>query len=64
MEDRPDELSDATILQIIQVGADRTGHGPSQKSEVNIKVGLAERLSSARHRAELAKDITPKEPSQ
>lgn len=64
MEDDPDKLSDALVLQIIQVGADRTGHGPSQKTEVNIKVGLAERLNAAHARIAHAKDITPKEPQE
>jgi hypothetical protein len=64
MEDKPDELSDALVLQIIQVGADRTGHGPSQKSEVNIKVGMADRLMSAQQRASLARDITPSRESE
>jgi len=47
--------------QIIQVGADRTGHGPSQKVEHNHKVGLADRLMSAASRAARAKDVTPSE---
>jgi hypothetical protein len=59
MEDRPDDLSDALVLQIVQVGADRTGHGPTQKTDVNIKVGLAERFASARERIARAKDVTP-----
>lgn len=61
MEDKPDELSDALLLQVVTVGADRTGHGPSQKSEVNIKVGLAGRLAAATQRIEAMKDITPRE---
>lgn len=60
MEEKPEDLSDALVLQIVQVGADRTGHGPSQKSEVNIKVGLAERISSAHERSLRARDVTPK----
>lgn len=59
MEETPDELSDATVLSILTIGADRTGHGPSQKSEVNIKVGLADRISAARVRSETARDVTP-----
>lgn len=61
MEDKPDDLSDALLLQVVTVGADRTGHGPSQKSEVNIKVGLAGRLAAATQRIEAMKDVTPKE---
>ena len=61
MEDAPDDITSAMLLQIIQVGADRTGHGPSQKTELNIKVGLADRLATAASRAQLARDVTPKE---
>jgi hypothetical protein len=61
MEQEPEKISDALLLQVVQVGADRTGHGPSQKTEVNIKVGLAERLASAASRVALARDVTPKE---
>lgn len=64
MEERPDELSDALVLQIVQVGADRTGHGPSQKVEHNHKIGLADRLMSAKDRVERARDVTPKEIEQ
>ena len=61
MEDTPDDLSDAVVLQIIQVGADRTGHGPSQKVEHNHKVGLADRLMSATARVAKMRDVTPVE---
>lgn len=61
MEDEPEKMSDALVLQIVQVGADRTGHGPSQKIEHNHKVGLADRLMSAASRAAKAKDVTPLE---
>lgn len=60
MEDKPDDMSDALVLQIVQVGADRTGHGPSSKTEVNVKIGLAERLAEATRRSQLAmRDVTP-----
>lgn len=62
MEDKPEDLSDALVLQIVQVGADRTGHGPSQKTEVNVKIGLAERLAEATRRSRQAMiDITPEQ---
>lgn len=61
METAPEEMSDALLLQIVQVGADRTGHGPSQKTELNIKVGLADRLTAAQDRIALARNITPVE---
>jgi len=60
LEEKPDEISDALLLQLIQVSADRTGNGPSAKSEVNIKIGLADRLVQARERSLTAmKDVTP-----
>lgn len=61
LEDAPEKITDAMLLQIVTVGADRTGHGPSQKSEVNVKIGLAARLQSASQRIAEARDITPKE---
>lgn len=61
MEDDPDKLSDALLLQVVTVGADRTGHGPSQKSEVNVKIGLANRLAVAAERMAQMKNITPPE---
>ena len=64
MEDTPDDLSDALILQVIQVGADRTGHGPTQKTELNIKVGLADRLTAAQDRIAKARNITPAEEAE
>lgn len=61
LEQNPDEISDALLLRIIEVGADRTGHGPSQKTEVNMKIGIAERLASAVRRQGALVDITPME---
>ena len=43
------------------LSADRTGFGPSQKTEVNVKVGLADRLAQARERILLARDVTPRD---
>lgn len=60
LEDAPDDMSDALLLRLVEVSADRTGHGPSSKTEVNVRVGLAERLQQARVRSEAAmRDITP-----
>lgn len=61
LEDAPDDLSDALLLRLVEVSADRTGHGPSAKTEVNVRIGLAERLSAARHRQAQMRDITPPE---
>lgn len=64
LEDNPDEVTMGALLQLVTISADRTGHGPSQKTEVNIKIGLADRLMQARSRAQVAqspRDITPAE---
>lgn len=61
MDDAPQELSDALVLQIIQVGADRTGNGPSQKIEHNHKIGLADRLTAGKARIASIRNITPAE---
>lgn len=71
MEDpeRSEDITNNMLLQLVTVSADRTGHGPSQKNEVNIKVGLADRLMEARARIAAQReteaiDITPKETEQ
>lgn len=62
IEEKPEEISDALLLRLVEVSADRTGHGPSSKTEVNVKVGIAARLSEARERSLAAmRDVTPKE---
>lgn len=57
MEDNPDELGDGTLLEVVKMGADRTGHGPSS-TNVQVNVGLAGRLEAARKRVALI-DVTP-----
>lgn len=60
LEDNPDDISDTKLLEIIKVGADRTGLGPTTKQDVNINVNLANRLEAARKRvAQRMIDITP-----
>lgn len=66
LEENPDDIADGMLLRIVEVGADRTGHGPSQKSELNVKIGLADRISGARERQlamRVLKDVTPQEDS-
>lgn len=60
MEETPDEISTPQLMQLLTIAADRTGNGPSSKTEVNVKVGIADRLAKARERSALARDITPK----
>ena len=63
MEDEPEKLSVTQLVELTKLGADRTGHGPSQKQDVNVNVQLGARLDAARERiakrrAEDAKMIT------
>lgn len=60
MEDEPDKLTVTQVLEIVRLGADRTGHGPSTKVEQNVNINLASRLDEARKRlASRTIDITP-----
>lgn len=67
LEDAPEDISTGQLLQIATMGADRTGHGPTSKQEVNVTHNLAARLDAARQRAKAAmiegtmKDVTPPE---
>ena len=54
------EFSNAALMQLVSISADRTGHGPSQKSEVNVKIGLADRITAAKERVAM-RDVTPRE---
>lgn len=58
--EQANEFSNAALLQLVTISADRTGHGPSAKTEVNVKVGLADRLLAAKERHLALRDITPK----
>jgi hypothetical protein len=66
LEESPQEISTGQLLEIIKVGADRSGHGPQSTTtaNVNIHLGLAERMEAARKQALAASqrviDITPK----
>lgn len=62
------EMSDAQLLKIIESTADRSGLGPTSKSEVSVNVNIADRLEAARKRVHDAKmaeakmiTITPNE---
>lgn len=51
LEEKPDEVSTGQLMQIVQLGADRTGHGPATKNtNVNINIGMADKLEAARKR--------------
>lgn len=61
LEDNPEDINLASLIDITKLGADRTGYGPSSKSEVNVTVGMADRLRLARERVAQRNviDITP-----
>lgn len=50
LEQDPDSISVGQLIEITKMGADRTGHGPSSTTQVNVNVGLAARLEEARRR--------------
>lgn len=56
-EEQVKEMSTGQLLSIIEVSADRSGLGPSSKSEVSVNVNIAERLELARKRAREASQI-------
>lgn len=51
LEEAPEEISIGQLIEISKMALDRSGHGPSTTSNVNVKVGLAEKLATARSRA-------------
>lgn len=57
LEDNPDDLSIKQLIELVKLGADRTGYGPSSSTtqNVNVTVGLADRLEKARERAKQAR---------
>lgn len=50
LEDEPDEFTPGQLLEIVKVTADRTGYGPKTTQDVNVNVGLADKLEAARAR--------------
>lgn len=64
LEDAPDDFSTGHLMELMKLTADRTGKGPSTKSEVDIKIGLADKLQAGyarvqEMRAQRMKDVTP-----
>jgi hypothetical protein len=53
LEDAPDSLPTALLLDTIKIIADRTGHAPTAKTvNVNVNVDMATKLQEARKRAQ------------
>lgn len=63
LEENPEDLTAAQLVEIVKMSADRTGHGPQSSSvNVNIHADLANRLEAARKRASARViDVTPEE---
>lgn len=49
LEEEPESFSNKQLLDLVTATADRSGHGP-QSTQVNVNVGMAERLQNARKR--------------
>lgn len=54
------EMSVAQLLEVVKTAADRSGNGPSTTQQVNVTVGIADRLEAARKRMLNAKIIEAK----
>lgn len=50
IEDEPEKLSVGQLMQLITLGADRTGNGPQSTQNLNVNEGIASRLAAARER--------------
>lgn len=51
LEEDNTQFSIGQLIEVVKVGADRTGHGPqSQQTNVNVNVDIATRLEAARKR--------------
>ena len=59
LEDSPEEVKMHDLIKLAALAADRTGHGPSSKSDVNVFVGFGQRLHEAQQRLGKILDVTP-----
>jgi len=51
LEEEPEKVSIPQLMEVVKLGADRTGHGPQTSSlNINANVDLAGRLEAARKR--------------
>ena len=67
LADSPEDFSIPMLAKIVELGADRSGLGPSSTTSVDVRVGLADRLQAARNRVASRRvpsdiiDVTPTE---
>jgi hypothetical protein len=60
LEETPEEFSHGQLMDLAKLTADRTGLGPSSKTEVDVKFGMADRMAAGRIRAAAMRDVTPR----
>lgn len=61
LEEDPESFSIGQLMTLSSTMMDRTGHGPSSSTNVNVNIGLADKLEAARKRVNSMRDITPPE---
>ena len=59
LDETPDKFSNQGLLKVLEVTADRTGHGV-RSTQVNINLDLEARLDAARRRAGLVVEHDPR----
>jgi hypothetical protein len=52
LETDPQKMGSALLKELVQMGADRTGNGPQTTQNVNVNIGLADRMAAAQKRLE------------
>lgn len=67
IENDPEAVSLNQAIELVKLGADRTGNGPQRSQNVNVTVDIADRLQAARNRVAEYKarqiiDVTPDKP--
>jgi hypothetical protein len=58
-ENEPEKVPFSIIKELIQLGADRTGHGPSTTQNLNVNIGLADRMAAAQKRLDATRHEPP-----
>jgi hypothetical protein len=64
MDDAPDSFTHGEIHDLMRLLADRTGNGPSSRTNIDVRIGLADKLEAARQKmlnATAIVDVTPLE---
>lgn len=55
LEEDPESIPLLQLAELVKMGADRTGHGPSSSQNVNVNLNIGSRLEEARKRIEARK---------